>query len=185
MKKFLMIAAMAFASLTATAQTVDTSGLTQQQIQELAAKAAEMKQPTNISAAVRQEAEAWGELGANMGKAVVGAAREVGVAANEFAQTPLGKVVVFLTIYKIAGNDLLGVVFGSITLLVGTILAIWVAKTKAFYTRECESKQVLWGMFNRNIITKVTVDDKVAFAKMFGAAVLLILTWLIGLNTIF
>ena len=185
MKKFLMIAAMAFASLAATAQTVDTSGLTQQQIQELAAKAAEMKQPTNISAAVRQEAEAWGELGANMGKAVVGAAREVGVAANEFAQTPLGKVVVFLTIYKIAGNDLLGVLFGSITLLVGTILAIWVAKTKAFYTREYEVKPVLWGLWNRKVITKVTIDNDWASAKMLGAAAILVLTWVIGLNTIF
>ncbi len=93
MKKILMILAVALACVTASAQTIDTSGLSKQQMMELATKAAEMKSPSNMSAEVRREAAAWGELGANMGKAVVGAAREVGVAANDFAQTPLGVVV--------------------------------------------------------------------------------------------
>lgn len=74
----------------------DTSGLTEQQKAELAVQVAKLKteklQPENISEKVRTEAQAWGDLGANMGKALVGGAKEIGVAANEFAETPSAKL---------------------------------------------------------------------------------------------
>ena len=46
--------------------------------------------------------------------ALIGAAREVGMAANEFASTDLGKVVTFVVVYKIIGESLVGVGFGLI-----------------------------------------------------------------------
>ena len=187
MRKLLMILALAISMpAMASSTALNTDGLTAEQMSQLAAKANEMrKQPTNVSAEIRKEAEAWGELGANMGRAMVGAAREVGVAANEFSQTSLGKVVVVLVAYTLVGQEALGIVFGTLTLVVGTLLAIWVAMTQRWYSRQYEVRPVLWGMFNRRIVTAVQVDDDARTTKVIAAAAILVLSWLVGLNTIF
>ena len=90
MKKYFAMILM-FVSISAYAAqsaSVDVSKLSAEQQAQIAKQVTELSTaPTNISATVRKEAEAWGDLGSNMGRAMVGAAKEVGVAANEFRQT--------------------------------------------------------------------------------------------------
>ena len=166
---------------------IDTSKLSKAQIAELAAKAEEMgaTTPVNVSATVRQEAEAWGTLGANMGKAMVGAAREVGVASNEFANTSLGKVVVGIVAYKVVGKDILGVIFGSMILVIGYSLAIWMMTTRRWSDVTYEYEPVLWGMYKRQRVVKSHTDSDVVTSKVLGGGVLILLTTLVGLKTIF
>lgn len=166
---------------------IDTSKLSKAQIAELAAKAEEMgaTTPVNVSATVRQEAEAWGTLGANMGKAMVGAAREVGVASNEFANTSLGKVVVGIVAYKVVGKDILGVIFGSMILVIGYSLAIWMMTTRRWSDVTYEYEPVLWGMYKRQRVVKSHTDSDVVTSKVLGAGVLILLTTVVGLKTIF
>ena len=166
---------------------IDTSKLSKAQIAELAAKAEEMgaTTPVNVSATVRQEAEAWGTLGANMGKAMVGAAREVGVASNEFANTSLGKVVVGIVAYKVVGKDILGVIFGSMILVIGYSLAIWMMTTRRWSDVTYEYEPVFWGMYKRQRVVKSHTDSDVVTSKVLGGGVLILLTTLVGLKTIF
>lgn len=165
---------------------VDTSGLSTEQVNQLKQQAQSMKSdPANVSAKVRQEAEAWSELGANMGKAMVGAAREIGVAANEFATTPLGKVVVVMTAYKIAGKDLLGVVFGSIIMVFGYSLALWIFFTRRWSKVKYEYEPMFWGAFKRARIISTETDEDVATTKVVTGGIILALTTFISLIIIF
>lgn len=190
MKKVIAILALCFATsaFAGTASgVIDTSKLSKAQIAELAAKAEEMgaTTPVNVSATVRQEAEAWGTLGANMGKAMVGAAREVGVASNEFASTSLGKVVVGIVAYKVVGKDILGVIFGSMILVIGYSLAIWLFTTRRWSDVSYEYEPVLWGMYKRQRVVKSHTDSDVVTGKIISGLVLLAVTTVVGLNTIF
>ena len=180
MKKIIAIIALAISTTAfAGVQAIDTSKLSKAQIAELAAKAEEMgaTTPANVSATVRKEAEAWGDLGSNMGKAMVGAAKEVGVAANEFAVTPLGRVTVAITAYKIVGRDVIKIVIGSAILFLGWTLGIWILFTKRWSTVKYEYEPVLWGMYKKARIVGITTPDNVATVKSwFGGLTILIST---------
>jgi hypothetical protein len=190
MKKFitvlaLCVASTAFAGAAATT-SLDVSKLTPEQIEKIKSQVSDMsKEPTNISANVRKEAEAWGELGANMGKAMVGAAREVGVASNEFASTSLGKVVVAIVAYKVIGKDILGVIVGSFILIIGYSLSIWFLTTLRWSDVTYEYSPTLWGMYNKQRVVKSHTDSDIVFGRLFGAGILAGLTTLVGLATIF
>ncbi len=175
-----------FSVFAANSTTVDVSKLTPEQAAQIKQQISELSSsPANISSTVRKEAEAWGELGSNMGKAMVGAAKEVGVAANEFSQTSLGKVVVFLAAYKIVGKDFLGVIFGTFILIFGYGLAIWVFTTKRWSNVKYEYEPVLWGMFKKARIVTISTDDATITTKAFVGCAVLVLSTLVGLNTIF
>jgi len=159
MKKVLILLALALVSTSALA--ADPAPTIAQQIEakkkELEALQA-VATPTNVSAAVREEAAAWGNLGANMGHALVGAAKEVGVATNEFAATPLGKVTVGIVAYKIVGRELLHYIGGSIFLLVTWSWATYVLM-RGGYTYTYEYKPFLFGLWSRKVVTAKTPPD--------------------------
>ena len=188
MKKIIAMLALvaSFNAVAANSTSVDLSKLSPEQQAQITKQVEEMtKDPANISASVRKEAEAWGELGANMGKAMVGAAREVGVAANEFGQTSLGKIVVAIVTYKVVGQEILGVIFGSLILVFGYSLAIWVFTTRRWSKVKYEYEPVMWGMFKRARLVSCETDDGTVTGKFLVGSGLLILTSVVGLNTIF
>lgn len=188
MKKLLAVLALMVSTtvFAATQTSVDVSKLTAEQKAQINKQIAELAaEPTNVSATVRKEAEAWSELGANMGKAMVGAAREVGVAANEFSQTSLGKIVVTMVAYKIAGRDILGVVFGALILVFGYGLALWVVMTDRWSTVKYEYEPVFWGMFKKQRIVSISTADDVVIGKYISAGLLLLFTTIVGLSVIF
>lgn len=53
-----------------------------------------------------QSVNSWAEVGANIGKGLVGAARELGSAANDFAKTDVGKLTVVIIVWKMMGKEL-------------------------------------------------------------------------------
>jgi hypothetical protein len=169
--------------------TIDTSGLTPAQIEEIKAKSAAMRteatNPATISATVRGEAAAWADLGANIGTAMVGAARQIGIAANEFSQTGLGKIVTVLIVYKIAGNDLLGVVIGSLILITAWVTGLYLWFGKIFCTVTYDYRPMLFGLWQRRVVVSNTCDEDAVVTKTIAAAVMLIIGTLIGLITIF
>ena len=167
-------------------QGVNTDGLTADQITQLNQQARSMKSdPAAVSSKVRQEAEAWGELGTNMGRAMVGAAKELGVAANEFAVTPLGTVVVGITAYKIVGRDLLGVAVGSLILVLGYSIAFWMFLTRRWSNIQYEYKPILWGAFERRKIVKISSDEDTTQVRVVTGGLILLISTFIGLVVIF
>lgn len=190
MKKFLMITLLALSTTAFAAEDyVKTTGLSAQQQAEIALQVAKMKsdksEPVAISETVRHEAMAWTDLGANMGKAMVGAAKEVGVAANEFSQTDLGKVTVAIVAYKIVGKDVLAAVLGTGILVFGMTMAAWILTTRRWSEVTYERIPVMWGAFTVKRVIKSDTSGDVVAGKLIGAGVCFGLTLLVGLKTIF
>jgi hypothetical protein len=193
MKKFLLIAALALSSAAMAAgqsNPVDMSGLSKDQLLQLAQQAEAMKKetvkdPVSISANVRNEAEAWGSLGANMGKAMVGAAKEVGIAANDFASTDLGKITVGLVAYKLVGKELISTFVGFFILIFGSVMALWMLLTKRWSDVRYEYVPVLWGAFQKRRVLESKTSGDVLAGKLIGAAVCFFICMLVGLKTMF
>lgn len=66
-----------------------------------------------------EKVEAWVNVGTNIGKGLVGAARELGVAANEFAATPLGMLTMALIVWHFLGGMVVHVIGGFTIWIVG------------------------------------------------------------------
>lgn len=181
MKK--LIASILFA-VAGTAFANTTITLTPEQAAQLAGKTT-TQQVAGISEAARQEVSAWGELGSNMGKAMVGAAKEIGVAANEFSQTPLGKVTVALVVYKLIGEDLAGKVVGGGILILMLSVAIWFLRTSRFSDVEYTYVPVMWGAFSIKREVKRTTSDDAMIGRIMGALVSAVFGMFVGLMTMF
>lgn len=162
-------------------EQIDTRDLSQAQIAEIKKQVSTMKAetntPVNISKTVRGEAEAWGDLGANMGKAMVGAAKEVGVAANDFASTSLGKIVVFIIAYKIIGKSILGVIIGSLIFNVGTTLSIWFFRSSRWSKVKYTKEPAFWGLYQRQIVVEKDTDSDTVGWQFFFGTIMLVLSW--------
>lgn len=171
---------------------VDTSELTKEQAAEVALQVEKIKsQKTSatspvetISATARKEASAWGELGGNVGKALVGAAKEVGVAANDFASTPLGTVVTAIVVYKLIGVAMIKLIVGSGILLFGGSIVTYLMFTR-FGEVKYEVKPYLFGLWNRKVVVERNEDDDALSRRMLSLALTIIVTLLIGLKVMF
>lgn len=69
------------------------------------------------------DVEEWVLLGERMGMMLGGAAKELGIAANEFATTPLGMMTMGLIIWNYAGDDLVGIALGLLWYLI--LIPLW------------------------------------------------------------
>lgn len=178
MKKFLIGAVLSVAAVFASAQTIDTSRLTKEQVAQLQAQAAEMQSnPGQTAVIVRQEAEAWADLGGKVGMAMVSAAKEVGMAANEFASTELGTVVTAIVVYKIIGTEIMSLFGGFVILLVGVPVSLWVLMKKSTWAYEIdyEYQKYLGGFWNRRVIKHMSMSDEgSAFRWIIGVGGLVI-----------
>lgn len=188
MKKMILVL-MLLMPLTLFAQSVDIKGLTKEQVAELNAQAAKMKSPEvqvqGISAAVRNETAAWANLGANIGTAMVSAARELGIAANEFSQTGLGRIVTVVIVYKIVGKDILGVAVGSMILLIGFALGSWICITHRFGEYTYAYQPAFWGLYQRRVVTNHKIDGDAIWAKFWLAVITFLISLIVGLKCIF
>jgi hypothetical protein len=155
MKKLIASILLSVASLGVYAQavTVNTANLTTEQAQQLAAIQATQTTSTavQVSTEIRKEMGEWGAVGQGIGVALISAAKELGVAANEFATTPLGKIATGIIVYKMIGEDVLGGFFGTFVLLVGFYWGIRLLRGSAKYTYEIKQTPVLWGLWTRNV----------------------------------
>lgn len=171
------------------AATLNIQGLSKEQIAELNSRAEKMRSPEDqvqgISAAARAETAAWANLGANIGTAMVSAARELGLAANEFSQTGLGKIVTGVVIYKVMGRDILGVIVGTGILIFGYGIVVWLFVAHRFGQCKYEYHPVLWGMFQRRKLVEYTVSDNAVFYRSWLVVAVAAATTVVGLSTIF
>lgn len=97
---------LSFGSMAAT--TLDTKGLSEQQILELqlqAAKLREAKPEVSVD-----DINNYTEVGKNIATAFIAVASELGKSVDELLTTTTGKLIMFLIVWKVAGEDLFGIV---------------------------------------------------------------------------
>ncbi len=124
-------------ALLAQTDTVNTKGLSDAQRAELQLQAERMK--AQVPGETIQNAREWVDLGTALGQALGGSARELGIATNEFAMTPVGKVATVLIVWKIMGRDIVHLVMGPLLML--CLLPAW----WYFYRRTFVIKQIEYG----------------------------------------
>lgn len=78
----------------------------------------------------------WVTLGQHIGLAFGGAAKEIGVAANDFIQTPVGTMTIVLIIWHFIGNVFIHLVGGIFVFVVGMGLIYWHSRTHRYTTEE-------------------------------------------------
>lgn len=76
---------------------------------------------SNSPEQVAKDFSAYTEIANGVAEAIGTAAREIGVAANEFIKTDAGKLTVALVVWHVAGDDIKGVIFG----IPMAIFAVW------------------------------------------------------------
>lgn len=160
-KQIIGIAILALASgMTYAQNSLDISKLTKEQAAELASKAKEFseenKSPVVTAEKVRTEVGEWGKMGANIGEAVIAAASQIGVAANEFVKTPLGKVTTAIVVYKIIGKDVIKIAFGTIVFTICIMFSIFYARNGREIKYETKERTILWGLFTYDKHIKVS-----------------------------
>lgn len=137
-------------------QAVDVSSMTPAQRQELKNQLEQAEKPTAV--VVREEAEKWSQLGISVGQAVVGAAKEIGVAAGDFSQTPLGKVIVATVVIKVFGNTVIHIVT-SVVILIMVSTFFWYVHRRILQIPKYEVRPVLWGMWNCKFLVGYVHND--------------------------
>ena len=113
---------------------LDTSGLSPEQLSRLKIQAEQMRANQEVD-----NTKKYIEMGQMIGQALSSSAKEMGVAVNEFAQTPVGKMVAALVIWRFFGRDAMHFLFGGLFLLV--FVPLWIY----LYRRMCLIKSAKYG----------------------------------------
>ena len=120
-----------------------------------------------------------------MGKAAVGAAREIGVAANEFVGTPLGKITMGVVIYKVVGEEIISAVVGFGILVFFLGLSIVLFRMKKYKNVEYEYKPVFFGLYNKQVVKSGYVDPEWAVGYVICGFASALIGLLVGLSVMF
>lgn len=136
---FMLFLAMIF-TVPGYANVPDVSNLTSDQVIQLKAQL-DAKDKIENSKSLPSQLNEWAELGKNIGQGLVGAAKEMGVAANDFAKTTLGQTVIVMLVWKFFGKSviLFSMLF-LIPLLIGPIVITAVKRSFAEYRTDIIEK---------------------------------------------
>ena len=161
-------------SMNAFAQnSVDISSLTPEQKAQVLSmvETKKVEAPAVVVDAVLTRVEQFSVAAA---RGLVGFAKEIGVEVNNFSQTPLGKVVAFVTIMHFFGSQITALLLGSVLMFIAfpffSILTIRSLKTRDY---KYSTVPVLYGLWARKVVTETTRRD-LSDAEQFRVVVYLV-----------
>lgn len=120
MKTAILMLLMLFSSIAfATTEIADWNNLTNEQKAQLQLQAAQLasQNPSGLNIGKNapttpEELEKWANFGAAVGKGLAGTAKELGVAADQIADTKVGRFAMIMIAWHYAGSELISIVFG-------------------------------------------------------------------------
>lgn len=169
--------------------SIDTSKLTAEQKEQLGKMVLQDSPKTDGELDMLEKAARFGQI---IGSGIGAAARELGIAVNEFSQTTPGRVAMLILVWKYMGDAILGVMVGIPVLVLG----MWVGWKMVHrgrqrnYTREYVYVPVLWGLFNRRKLAKEVYNrnsessESDDWMQTIGY-VCMIMSVVVGLNIVF
>ena len=181
------------------AQDIDGTGLTEVQRLELATTAAKLKAQNveraikspdqaavALSAEVREQVSKWGVLGRGVTSALIAAAKEAGIAIDQFAHTDVGKKATAVILLKMVGKDVAGIIIGTFILLVGFSASLFFLVTSRFHKVNSERVPVLWGLFYVTRVSSLEADiDDDMCGPLLISGIIFVATLVVSLNCIF
>ena len=131
-KVLLLVFTLLLPGIAGAQSSVSTKGLTDEQKAQLALQAAQMnaqneqEQSTILPSTLDpKELNEWVDLGKNIGLAVAATAKELGVASDTFLESTTGKITVVLIVWKVMGEDIIGVFGGTAAWFTITSIILW------------------------------------------------------------
>ena len=123
-------------SIPALAQNaIDTSNLPRKQQAEVALLAAQLAVGKTDAASTRESnvkasnsLADWANVGSSIGQAFGSAAKEVGIAINDFANSPVGRVAMALIVWHFIGGALIHFIGGLFVIIIGLSFIVWLVK---------------------------------------------------------
>lgn len=141
MKYILLILALLFATPVFAQQTAQRT-----YSEELNAEIAQMNDAQKAEAlkAIRAgqsdtaaKAREWIDIGNGLGAGLAATAEKLGVVANDFAKSPVGKLAMVLIIWNYMGDDLMGLIIGFPMLFLGGLMFVYqMRKTYGIYNEK-------------------------------------------------
>jgi hypothetical protein len=182
---FMLFMTMGFA--TAAPTPADMDKLTDVQKAELALQVAKQVEEQKAAVQNPQQVKQWVNYGTEVGQALAGAARELGIVANEFIKTPAGQLTMGLIIWKVMGHDIVHV--GLALILFFTLVPGWIY----MFNRMCVVKGYQYQEYEQDGKTKTrrikqyynTVNDDITGTRFIMGVVLgiiILIVVLVGIN---
>lgn len=121
-----------------------------------------------------ERVERWVNIGTKLGQALGGAAKEVGVAVNDFAKSPVGQLTTVLIVWHMIGAQLIHVFGGIMIWVIGFAMINYVFNrsypTKVTYSTERKN------IFGNPVVEKVERQSAIndAGSWMFACGIVLV-----------
>lgn len=148
-------------------------------IQQIADKATDK---TSVTAPSEEKVEKWVKIGSQIGQGLSGAAKEVGIAVNDFAKTPVGQLTMMLIVWHMVGGVMVHIFGGIMIWIVGLTFIRFMFKRaypdKVIYSKEHKN---IFGNFAVESVQRTPVQDDNAAGWLFAAGIVIVA----GLITIF
>ena len=185
MKNLFAIALMLFSAVSFagnTADAVNSAGFSKlseaekaEVIKMVADKAATKEAGMIPQLASEDKVEKWVKIGSNIGQGLAGAAKEVGVAVNDFAKTPVGQMTMVLIVWHMIGAQLIHV-FGGILIWIVGIAIIRHMVARAYPSKITYSKEVknIFGNYAVESVEPIAINDDNAAGWLCAYGIVLI-----------
>lgn len=160
---------------------VNTNGLTAAQTAELVIQAEKMKNATADPDAIAEVADKWINVGERFGKMMGGAAREVGMAANDFLQTPVGMLTAGVIVFNYIGSPIIHVTVGMTIFFTLFFCLIYLQRQgRRIEITYSPDKRTWYGTRQIDNYVRHDIKDDVVVWLMIGHLVnLVVSTWII------
>ena len=130
--------------------------------------------PSNVSlpSVSVEQASQWGTVAKEFAGAIGIAAKELGVAVNDFLDSPAGYLMAAILVFKFAGGVIVAVPFT----LVSVVFLYWVLSRFRIKSIDYEYKPVLWGLFDYRRKLRVVIRDELPVHLQFYSMAAILLT---------
>jgi hypothetical protein len=171
----LALTASAFAAIDV--RTIDSAGFDKLTEAQKAALVQQVTQQVagNTDTTSAEKLNEWVDLGTKIGKGLAGAAKETGVAVNDFALSPVGRLTTILIVWHFIGNSLLHV-FGATVLLGIGLPTIHCAFNRAFTKLTYDKDGKLVSKTKQEFGDEGTIGYVACLIATFGFAMLCLFT---------
>lgn len=122
-RNFIAVALLALMSFGAMAQnSVKVDGLTEEQVLQLQLEAAKLRDSRSTEITAEKISE-YTLVGEQVAQAIIAVAKELGKTVDDVLHTTIGKLVVVLVIWKVAGEDIMGFLVAGLWCV--TMIPLW------------------------------------------------------------
>lgn len=164
------------------AETIDVNGLSEHDRAEIALQIAKKKEEQKIQQTTLpkiEELDKYADVGTKIGLALKSAAKELGVAVDDFSKTGLGKITISVLVWKLLGVEIVHVLACLVLILLAItfIYFHYQIKYPKQYTFD-ETKTNIFGNAKINGFTRDNIHDETTILYIFVICCTIVLCWI-------